>query len=422
MKLTIRIKHVYTINELLLVLVFGAFTLGIFSMYTSRDWAVSASSGQYFTTIDYSQVTKVAMITAMASALLLALLSFLKKHWEVGTLDKLVLLVGIGSMLYWLVDIVRDSSINRLFYESATPILMLAVFAVFIGMDRDLWGLFISLCKLFGTLFLLAALFEALLFSVQHGFGSRIGTSPVMEYFIGGFWMTAVFCMGQEKLTLGSRRFAYILLFLCMVNALFTMSRGWMLQTVLLFVIYVIRADQELSKRKRANLFKLVGLFSVAALILVMVLPDVLQSLLQRVGEDTRSSQYRDFFSQVSFGQLLRGSGIDASYHIGILRNYRYIDNQVLLLMFRYGVLFAFAFCYFLVKPMLCVALGRRKDLFFNVAPMLLWLAGMLGLSIYFNMNFTLYTFVMFMMCGRCYSQIKETRWEGGIEKRYDEA
>ena len=125
--------------------------------------------------------------------------------------------------------------------------------------------------------------------------------------------------------------------------------------------------------------------------------PDIGATLAGRLTEDTRSNQLHEFFSQLDAGKFFWGQGYDATYQESAHGVYSYVDNQVLMMVFRYGLL-----------PMvmyLCVALKSiygflKYKIGYGFASMM-WLAALNGLAIYITFGIDIQNLFIMIAIGR---------------------
>lgn len=131
----------------------------------------------------------------------------------------------------------------------------------------------------------------------------------------------------------------------------------------------------------------------VLLLVLSLNFENLINSLLGRVGEDTRSGQYEQFFSQVKMTSLIFGNGMNATYKFNG-QKYSYFDNQIIFTSFHYGIVSFFVLAIFLLRVILCRVKDcynniMRKELVQKKIVTVLLVAALCGLSVYLKYDWT---------------------------------
>lgn len=142
-----------------------------------------------------------------------------------------------------------------------------------------------------------------------------------------------------------------------------------------------------------------------ALLALSLIYPEVLDSFLNRIGEDTRSNQYDIFYSQVEPASLIFGNGISAGYRYGTNSNYPFFDNQIIYLMFHFGVLAVVPLLYVLLR---CLFGSSKNSQCKFVA--LFYLMAILGLSTYYSYTINVGVVLLFSSFGFALNNIEPER------------
>ena len=105
-------------------------------------------------------------------------------------------------------------------------------------------------------------------------------------------------------------------------------------------------------------------------------------NLVNRIDADTRSDQLTTFFSQVTISELIFGQGVSAQYYWNG-RSYGFIDNQLLFLCFRYGIVPMVVLLLMIIRGIVIGWKNKKNEKYI----LLMWLAALLGLSVYFNIS-----------------------------------
>ena len=132
------------------------------------------------------------------------------------------------------------------------------------------------------------------------------------------------------------------------------------------------------------------------------------QGLIERfqTSGDTRTAQLKAFFSQVGFNDLMIGGGIRAGYLFNNDPNFHFVDNQVLLYMFRYGIIPTVTYLYLLLYPVYKSFRLKNKKLILKSIVLISWFAAMLGLSVYFNLTFGMAHMLIMIYTGRLFYEV----------------
>lgn len=322
---------------------------------------------------------------------------------RISSIDKVLILIFFAVALYKLVDVSSLTDVQTLLFESGTPMMYIVFLVYFIGMDEKMDHVLLQISKIYGLIFLTLCVFYFLMFcfDVGYSFGIRFSSSPILYSFNNGFFMT-IYALYREK-KFNNRAFWRTILFLMVFSAFITTSRGWIVQTMIAVMMYFIL--QKRGRRVIKNILKAVGAVIAILLIIRLTSPDLMNSLIGRLGESTRSSQLETFFEQVSISDLISGLGYNASYRYLNWSNFQFIDNQVIFSCFRYGMLITALLLYFMLKPIL-ISLSKEKIKLFQSMGIGHFILAMLGLSIYFTLSIDVCCLISYMLAGRMYSDV----------------
>lgn len=294
---------------------------------------------------------------------------------------------------------------QTLLFQSGTPMMYLVFLTYFVGMDDKVEELLQKTAKEYGLVFLAFTMIYFLIFcmDVGYSFGVKFSSGPILYSFNNGFFLI-VYALYQEK-NFKRRLYWKITLPLCLITSFITNSRSWVVQTIVLFMMYYI--IQRRATYIIRNVLKTVGVVFLVLVVINLFASDLVGSLIARLGESTRSSQLETFFEQIPLSSLISGLGYNASYRFLMWSNYQYIDNQVIFSCFRYGVLVTALFLYFLIKPIV-VAIQCGRETFFRAVGILHFVFAMLGLAVYFSLSIDMWCIVSYMLAGRTYANTKK--------------
>ena len=128
-----------------------------------------------------------------------------------------------------------------------------------------------------------------------------------------------------------------------------------------------------------------------------------LEGLLDRLGEDTRTHQLETFMAQVPVTGLVSGMGPNAGYAFRDQPNYLFIDNQILFLLFKFGLPGLAGYALTILWPGMR-AMPRAVSPEEKVAPIMLglWILALLGISIFNAVAHNPSNYLIALLAGRC--------------------
>ena len=127
-------------------------------------------------------------------------------------------------------------------------ILWYLIIGFLLGTDDRCWYLVKKIVPLIAIMFTLMSLITAIDFNIQFT-GARMAESSLLTYFIAGLWATAFWIFTTEKESVRSSLVKLLLVFILVIVALVTNSRGWLLQSsfLLLYMIFLKNKKVKLS-------------------------------------------------------------------------------------------------------------------------------------------------------------------------------
>lgn len=288
--------------------------------------------------------------------------------------------------------------------QTTSSFVFMLAFAVFLGTNDKVWELVGDWSFIVALLAIPLALYYVVSFSDASGL--RISNSPQIIYLSTGFWPLAIsaLCFKQKRF---NRLITPILLIMALMTAIIYVSRGWIIQCLLLTVFYAYKRLRDANRK--ASLTKLLIFIFVLLLFSVAVIKTwftpYYDLLFERLFEDTRTWQYSSLFSQYGFFDFLIGKGLFATYTTTVYGEYRYIDNMFVFTMFRYGIFFMLSYLFLIISPIL--RLLRRKSLSYihkmPAAILFLWFLALVGVSVYNAQMVDIKCLFIFILIGRCY-------------------
>ena len=373
--------------------------------YMGGEWTFSNS--KYGMMPIYTHTVNNLRLVYLLLILILGLYELLLqfKQKNISQIDMLLFTIFLFASFIHLYTVSQLTDTQTLLFQSGTPMMYLVFLAYFIGMDDKAEKLLQKTAKVYGLVFLAFTMVYFLIFCMDIGysFGVKFSSGPILYSFNNGFFLI-VYALYQEK-DFKRRLFWKITLPLCLITSFITNSRSWVVQTIVLFMMYYI--IQRRATHIIRNILKTVGVIFLVLIVINLVSSDLVGSLIARLGESTRSSQLETFFEQIPLSSLISGLGYNASYRFLMWSNYQYIDNQVIFSCFRYGILVTALFLYFLIKPIV-VAIQCGREAFFRAIGILHFVFAMLGLSVYFSLSIDMWCIISYMLAGRTYANTRK--------------
>lgn len=218
---------------------------------------------------------------------------------------RLLILAAFGSfVLYGLIATVGEhiQLFDALF--GGVPLVMCILPLMIIGgEDRELLCFIRKYSLSAASLALLFGVLSAFRFQMICGWGTTIGWCPARDYLAIGMsflWVSAGLNMSSGVF---SRQIAACVL-ACLLSLLLA-TRSWLIQPILLMLVLTVSSP---IKFRFKRTFVLLLVCVVAVLGVSIVMPDIVDTLIGRIGEDTRTDQYDILFNQVDPKSLVFGN------------------------------------------------------------------------------------------------------------------
>lgn len=400
---------VISLNRRLVVkMIFFLYWIYFVLSYIGGTWVYSNSKyGMmpiYTSTVNYIRMAYLILLLLFG---LYELLRQIKLGW-LSQIDKLLIIIFFVISIYKFIEVSTLTDAQTLLFESGTPMMYLVFIVFFIGMDDYIEETLRKSAKFFGTLFLIMTILYFLLFCIDVGYslGDRFSSGPILYSFNNGFFFI-VYALYQESDFENKRLWKWILPIL-LLAAFITSSRSWVVQSIFVVMMYFILQNR--GRHVIGNILKSICVIIAILLIVRSISPNIINGLLARIGESTRSSQLEAFFDQISISNLISGMGFNASYRFLTWDNYQFIDNQVIFSCFRYGIVVTGLLLYFLLKPMFYnVSIGKEK--FFHSIGIIHFVLAMLGVSIYFSLSIDAWCIIAYILSGRTYLNARKEKY-----------
>lgn len=388
----------------------GFFLAALAFVYTNvnRPFVVNGLFQNTFVTSNrVNWTSNILNIGYVACLYLCSILSI--NHLRKNSVNKL-LVVGVAIMqicfIFW--TMIGSSSakmVDMLFNNSTTPLAMLISTSVFIGHRDELWRSVKKIVFLLCTLFTVISLCETVRFVLQYGLVIRLMTSAAVHAMVYAILLMYVNLLLNPEALEKYPIMLFLQIFILIVVAMVLQSRSWMLHGVIQLAIFV-KAVSTASKSKHLVRVLVILLIIAVVACLWQYLLLLSGSLLARLNADSRSQQLIAFFSQVTVKDLLFGCGVDARYYC-FGTSFAYLDNLVLLTMFKFGTLPTLIYLLMMFGPLFFGLRRKKSQVRSSVLFFVAWLACMMGISIYVANAYTVYNQVIYIVIGRMFYLMK---------------
>lgn len=359
------------------------------------------SRSQYYSYIGYNFNYTTLTVIAEKIAIILFWYLVIKNLKYLKKNKLLVFVCCIVIMFLWLIiDLfINDISLGETLFGNLAVTMCILPFGICLGFNTAIWNKIQNITRWLLPILIIFCWISCIKLVVEYGLFVYTGDTPAKEIYSALFVVVWMWLIGS---TSKKNPFVYFVLVNMFLLAMFCRSRGWLIQSSFMILVVLFSCKD---RNKLTNFFSGIVILCMALIVVSYFVPDLIESIIVRLGEDSRSSQYEQFFSQVSLLDLIIGGGGGATYTFNSWDNYKYIDNQILGWMFHYGIIPIFVFLYFAVKAIFsrieCLESDERESLRFGKFAILAYICAMLGLSIYFSIGVNINTVFIEIIIGR---------------------
>ncbi len=326
------------------------------------------------------------------------------------------LVIGIYALAAgaWILIGIFTMPIRDFLTGDTSPMIWLLCLLVFAGAQREVWSRLPTVAGV--VAWLLVPLMLDSLIKVKH-YGRFYGGNPQVMYLSLGLWFAQYHLLATPGTSLFRTSIRAVPLLACSVVAVFNQGRGWIIQCVLALVLLAARPLALRQAGAGAKLARdiLLG-FVLAVVVSVLLLrfyPLAVEGLLDRVTQDTRSDQYREFFSQVGLLELVPGKGPLATYRLDVGGNLEYssFDNQFIVMAFEGGLSIVLGYTALVILPGFRLLLrGRNERQYAAGATLVLWGLALAGLSTFNGVKFTASNLFICLLAGYAHASLAAGR------------
>lgn len=395
-------------TEKLPALALYCLALALVYSYVGTNWVYTISSVKKSANTSspvYMFLTLLAIILVVVSTFILL------RRCNVLTCVYIVAMVAI-VFAYSAVTIF-DEGVYRWLYAPTSIIAFLLQLGFFLGQNEEVWKPIRKAVGFLSVFFLVLCVYETLQISIRFGV-VPVGNSSMIFYYVAAFWLNSIDI--AEKL-IEKRKvifFDWIRLTLLIILALIMNSRSWIIQSILLFIVIYLFQENDISIIKK--IWIIVSLAIVGYVIFSLIvnyLPGYVEQILNKIGTDSRSYQYRDILDSTKWYEWILGKGLYATYqdsrHGGAIGS---IDNQYLYIAFHYGI----------VTLILCIVgyfqtifkknCYKNKQLWAAKMIIIMWLMALGGLSVFNAIYGDVKSFAMSLYAGHVFNMLNKRSGE----------
>lgn len=375
------------------------------------------SKASEYTKIYTFEMTEIPMLLQIQSAIYLFII--LVSIVSIITCNKLMLTIyGIflGSILLWSsYELITGITIQSYLLSGTSPFIYLSSVCILIGQRYKMWQLIVKhsvklaiICSIMIIFFAITAI------SKYH---MVTGRAPFLIMLTYNFWFVAVtvFCNQTRSLI------KWILMILCVIISILYGSRGWLLISLLMMVMFYFGGFQG----KRQKKIKILYLIIILLMIFYFgnyFFPDHFRYFLNRIGESTRLQQYKILFNSISIRTVLLGGGMNITYSFNGSKSYQYFDNVFIFNLFHYGIIMACSY-YLLILVPLIIMFKKRKTLTIIDKGLccifILWFLSINGFSVYNGITYDAKNIFIMLILGRLLKVISIKNRKKYVRRKY---
>ena len=322
--------------------------------------------------------------------------------------NRFLLALSVLASFCWAVLVYAPTEVEIAVRQPTSPLIWLTLIGLFVGTRDDTWWVLQPVLRAITYLTIPPALW--CMFSLHH-YGRFNGPNAPIQFLSLLFWLGTYNLLSARAESIWQILIRGLPVGVCIVLALFTQSRGWLILCIFSFVLLIIREARLNPETFRKQVVKLsifaTLLFLAFAYSLAVYYPTALTGLLGRITENTRTEQYRTFFAQVPLQDLLLGQGPKAGYRWGRDAHYQFFDNQLIWILFIGGIPMLATYLALIVFPGIRLfQKARTRDEFAAGGVLVLWSLAALGLSTYSGIGLFAQHYFVIALAGFAHQRI----------------
>lgn len=349
-----------------------------------------------------------SIVLSIAPIIILLYLLFFK----ISKINRFLYINSIILLLVcctWTAYTVFDEGFTNVIYNRNAPYVYLSILSIYATYYMNDIKFFKKGIVCISAFYIFFFVIDFIQISTKAGFFIP-GNSSLIYNYTYLFWCIAIW-IGLT--TLKCERISaiqYIMIFFLIAFSLVIRSRSWLIQSCILLVITILYSFRGIGLSKKIYLIIMMILLCLFFFYLINTyLYDFMNSFIDKIGIDSRSSQYFDIFTSTSVLQWLSGKGMNATYLTGGVE-YRAIDNQYLYIMFHYGIVMLISYLFPFIFVLKELIKDNLRQNWFVVCIIFMWLMALGGLSVYNGLNLDIKNVLIGMFLGQCICIVKRRR------------
>lgn len=368
-------------------------------VYLNSEWESTVYS-RYAKSMIRNNFTNLLFILSVFLLVAILFVMLVKAKQKINYYLFLIFLILIATSLLWTIISFFQGFTLASIVGSQTPASIFFFLPLFfLGMEENFWDITLKFSFVAGVLYSILSFFDAVSFVIQFGYNFKLTSSPSITFLAFSIFLLSIYIVSTEKVDKYSFIILVIAEILLTIVAILLLARGWMIHLTILMLITYIKSSKKKSQKIK-NLFLLLIFISVFGFFSYDIIAESLVLFIDRLSADTRSNQISQFFSQLTMIDILLGQGMGAVYNFGARVDYQFIDNQFLMLLFRYGINSMVGY-FLLISYPIYLSLKTSKLGVLKSLPLIMWLLALLGISTYFNLSNNIVHFVIIIYIGR---------------------
>lgn len=365
------------------------FIYGSIFLMVARDF-LRVLLGSFVITVDgwsFERYTSPVMSVLAYISIILLLLSVKKIHTTQmpQNVRNAFWIITIISFFWTMHSVFTVQNYNILTLDGTAKTVWISMFGLYLGYSKDAWAKIERLIPMLSVLYMTISFGYILYIRYGGMWHQQTNQAPYWMIYSTAFWLFAFFVLCYENEFRGKNQLTIFLFMMNVVIVSFTISRGWLLQSISVLFLFLLLNNTDFKKRKVS--FVLVMLL-IAILGIYTIRDEIMLYLSSYITKfeslGSRTSQFDAFFSQVPISRMLLGGGEYASYIYKNNPNYIYIDNSYLYYAFHFGGIFCITMLLLPLRQAFSCFRLRKFGKEYNIAfVLIMWIAALSGVSVF---------------------------------------
>ena len=308
------------------------------------------------------------------------------------------------AVIFWIIMTIAEHGLMTMIYTPGSPLSYLAILAIYVGADEECWNIIKRIAPIFASIYLTLATIPYLELKVLGDFSNLAGNNPIIYFMTTSFWWASISSIEISHKSIYYKLWIVLLIAIFAFLAFSMALRSWLIQSVLLLMLVIWQFHSSKWLRIIFVVVLMAGvLWSAEQIVTSSEMQEEVDAFNDKLTKDNRTHQYEILFEEISLDQWILGGGMKASYAINGEGNYKHIDNQYMLLLFRYGILLAIPWISIWLLTLFKKRERDKKYIYDRSAVyvVVLWLMALGGLSVYNAVIVNPQNILLAMVAGR---------------------